>query len=215
MAQLRNNVGRRPGTLKRVHFPTNLGVEFRINSERGRFSPELRKYIKERTEELAGEEADRKREMRAKKRLEAESVEDILQSYREGVCWGRETPCEFPVFTGSLRWGAGGGGGKSDIGAGCFLGKDSAAVVVDDAALEKGEEGADDHLSPLSSRVVSLEEGRLLDRSFDLWATEVHRSLRRSRRWGRVLGTGLLCTGIVITSIVVAVYFTVTPSNHQ
>ena len=215
MAQLRNNVGRRPGTLKRVHFPTNLGVEFRINSERGRFSPELRNYIKERNKELAGEEAQRKREMRAKNRLEAESVEDILQDYREGVCWGRETPCEFPVFTGSHRWEAGGGGG-SDIGAsaGCFLGKDSAAVVVDDA-LEK-EEGADDHLSSLDSRVVSLEEGRLLDRSFDLWATEVHRSLRRSRRWGRVLGTGLICTGIIVTSIVVAVYFTVTTSyNHK
>ena len=88
MAQLRNTVGRRPGALKRVHFPTNFGVEFRVNSEGGRFSPELRSYIKERGTQLAGEEAQRKREIRERRRLEADSVEDILEQYREGCVLG-------------------------------------------------------------------------------------------------------------------------------
>ena len=123
------------------------------------------------------------------------------------MCWGRETPGEFPVFAGSHRREGGGG----DIGGGCVLGK--ASTVVD--VLEKS--GADHSSSSVGvgcSR-VTLEEGRLLDRSFDLWAAEVHRSLRRSRSRGRVLGTGLVCTGVIITTIVVAVYFTVTSTIHK
>ena len=140
-------------------------MEFEINSAGGRFEPELRDYVKCRQEELDELEADSKRVVRAWRRGGGggEDAEVIWEQFRQGACCGGERVVELSpqVFEGSHTQG-GGGVRLQGVGGNCSRGGDG--------------EG------------VKLEEADLLDRSFDLFAEDIHRTLTRSRGKARVIG---------------------------
>ena len=148
----------------RVHFPSALGMEFEINSAGGRFEPELRDYVKCRQEELDELEADSKRVVRAWRRGGGggEDAEVIWEQFRQGACCGGEVVELSPqVFEGS----------HTQVGGGVRL------QGVGEGNCSRGEgEG------------VKLREADLLDRSFDLFAEDIHRTLTRSRGKARVIG---------------------------
>ena len=179
----------------RVSFPSALGMEFKINSEDGRFEPELKEYIKVRAAELREQEEERKRMRRAWRRRNDQDQETILEEFRLGACCGGERIVGFPVFGGSHRQGGGGGAGHAGCVRLCL--RACASAIGEDVSSGEGNDR------------VLLEEARLLNRSFDLdiCVLDSHRRFRRSKGLGRVIGVGFLIFTILFTIIILSIIF--------
>ena len=171
----------------RVSFPTALAMEYRINEEAGgsRFAAELANYIPNRAAELEVEEVERKRLERSHN---APDPETILEEFKTGACAGGEWITPFPVYAGSHRQR---GGGVVGLGR----------VVLGACATAIGENLS----SGFGGDVHCIEEGRLMDRSFELDVLHVHRDLRRAAGVGKVVGVVFLISSLVISIIIISV----------
>ena len=162
-------------------------MEYRINEEAGgsRFAAELANYIPNRAAELEVEEVERKRLERSHN---APDPETILEEFKTGACAGGEWFTPFPVYAGSHRQR---GGGVVGLGR----------VVLGACATAIGENLS----SGFGGDLHAIEEGRLMDRSFELDVLHVHRDLRRAAGVGKVVGVVFLISSLVISIIIISV----------
>ena len=165
-------------------------MEYRINEEAGgsRFTAELANYIPNRAAELKVEEVERKRLERSHNASNAPDPETILEEFKTGACAGGEWITPFPVYAGSHRQR---GGGVVGLGR----------VVLGACATAIGENLS----SGYTGDVHCIEEGRLMDQSFQLDVLNVHRDLRRAAGVGKVVGVVFVISTIVFSIIIISV----------
>ena len=164
-------------------------MEYRINEEAGgsRFQTELANYIPNRAAELEVEEVERKQLERSHNANNAPDPEDILDQFHTGACAGGDWITPFPVYGGSHR--------QRGVVAG--LGR----VVLGACATAIGENLS----SGYTGDIHCIEEGRLMDQSFQLDVLDVHRNLRRAAGVGKVVGVVFVISTIVFSIIIISV----------